>query len=231
MPTLWPAHFMFEALTWQYGGSPFSPDGSRVTIATDAGRKALEWMTSMYRRGYSPSAVAQDSQFNAFANGTNAITWDGIWMVLAVADVPGGAGVAPLPRIGTEKATWANSHNLVVFNRPTLDPVRVEACMVFIEWLSRHSLDWAKAGQVPARNSVRESPEFAKLGPQATFAKELPYARLVPVGPGIGDIQDDTILNAVDSALRSSDPAAALRYQQKICNDELQLTRDQYVRS
>jgi multiple sugar transport system substrate-binding protein len=187
-------------------------------------------MSSMYRRGYSPPSVALDAQFNAFANGTNAIAWDGIWMVLAVADIPGGAGVAPIPQIGEQKAAWGNSHNLVIFGRSKLDPAHVQASMVFITWLSSHSLDWAKAGQIPARNSVRESKEFKALKGQAAFAAELPYVRLVPVGPGIGDIQDEAVLSSVDSALRSGDPSATLRDQQRLANDQLQIARDQYRR-
>jgi hypothetical protein len=55
---------------------------------------------------------------------------------------------------------------------------------------------------VPARNAARESPEFAALGTQATFARQLAHARLLPVGTGVGEVQDRVMLDAVDAALR-----------------------------
>ena len=230
MPTQWPAHFMFESLLWQFGGEPFSADATQATFASDAGVQAIQWMTGMYRDGYSPTAVGLDAHWNALNNGTNAMAWDGVWMVHNVKDVPGGAGVAPLPRIGPRPAAWANSHHLVIFGRPVLDAARVQAGMVFLDWLSQHSLEWARAGQVPARNSVRESPEFAALPAQATFARELPYVHLLPTEPGIGDLQDDTLLFAVDAALRAREPREALETAQRLANDQLRTFREQYRR-
>lgn len=230
MPTLWPAHFMFGSLVGQFGGSLFAPDASRVTFDSEAGRQAIRWMSGIARSPNSPSAVALDSQWNAFSNGTNAIAWDGIWMVLNTKDVPGGAGVAPVPRIGTEQAVWANSHNLVVFGRPTLAAERVQAAMVFIDWLGQNSLRWAQAGQLPARNSVRESAEFQALPGQVALARQLPYIRLLPVGPGVGNVQDDTILYALDAALRSDDPTRELASAARLADDRLRTFRDQYRR-
>jgi multiple sugar transport system substrate-binding protein len=221
IPTAWPAHLMFESLLWQNGGSPFSEDGTRVTFASDAGVRALEWMQGIARRGYSPSAVGIDAQWNAFVNGTNAIAWDGIWMLQNAGDVPGGAAAAPLPRIGGQRAVWANAHHLVIFGRPKLDAARVQAAMVFIHWLSHHSLEWARAGQIPARNSVRETPGFRALEGQAAFARELSDIRIVPTGAGIGELQDDAVVFAVDAPLRSAKPGAQLAAAQDLANDQL----------
>jgi multiple sugar transport system substrate-binding protein len=230
MPTLWPAHFMFGTLVGQFGGGLFAPDASRVTFDSDAGRQAIRWMSGIAHSPNSPAAVALDSQWNAFQNGTNAVAWDGIWMLLNIKDVPGGAGVAPIPRIGTEQAVWANSHNLVIFGRPKLSADRVQAGMVFIDWLVQHSMRWAEAGQLPARNSVRESAEFRALPGQAVLARQLPYVRLLPTGPGVGNVHDDTLLYALDAALRSDDPDRELANAARLADDRLRTFRDQYRR-
>jgi multiple sugar transport system substrate-binding protein len=50
--------------------------------------------------------------------------------------------------------------------------------------MSQHSLNWATAGMVPARKSVREDPKFAEMGAVTQFAKELDYVNFVPAVPG-----------------------------------------------
>lgn len=231
MPALWPGHLMFESLLWQFGGEPFRHDGREATFATDAGQRAIEWMRSIVREGYSPPSVAMDAQWNAFSNGSSAITWDGIWMMNNVRDVPGGARIAPLPRIGPEGGVWANAHHLVLFGSPKLDPRRVQASLVFIGWLSQHSLAWAKAGQIPARTSVRESPEFAALEAQSTVARQLPDVRLLPNMPGLGELQDDALPFAVDSAMRANEPMRALQHAQRLANDSIAALERQFGRA
>ena len=61
--------------------------------------------------------------------------------------------------------------------------------MRFIRYLSDHSLEWADAGQVPARKSVRDSPEFKKLPVQYAFAQQLPDVMFVPKTPSIRELQ------------------------------------------
>ena len=66
-----------------------------------------------------------------------------------------------MPTIGEKPAVWASSHNLVVTTQAAKDPNKLEASRLFIAFISENSIEWAKSGQVPARNSVRESSEFA----------------------------------------------------------------------
>jgi multiple sugar transport system substrate-binding protein len=228
VPTLWPAHFMFASLLWQFGGEPFGEDGRKATFASGAGVQAASFLRRLVREGHSPPAVALDAQWNAFGNGTNAIAWDGIWMMHNVASVPGGAGVAPLPRIGPTPAVWANAHHLVVFNRPRLEAHRVQAGAVFLAWLSEHSLAWAEAGQLPARTAVRESPAFAALPVPSALARQLPHVRMLPSAPGLGELQDDTLLYAVDAALRTDAPGPVLARAARLADDHLAALARQY---
>jgi multiple sugar transport system substrate-binding protein len=99
----------------------------------------------------------------------------------------------------------------VITNKRGQDPNKITASKVFINWVSTHSAEWAKAGQVPARNSVRESPEFQKLEFQSNLAEQLPYVRFPPSVPGIGDVQLNALDPAVNEALLlKKDPKTAL---------------------
>jgi multiple sugar transport system substrate-binding protein len=211
-PSLFTGWMMFQSLLWQFGGDLYNEDVTRATVNSDAGVEALSWMVDLVREGYSPKNVAQDGDVIALQNGQNAFNWNGIWMINVFGTNPDLKwDVAPLPQIGTQKAAWANSHNFVLPNQPDPDPNKLRASKVFIDWVSKHSLEWAKGGQVPARNSVRESKGFKKLEWQPQFAKELPYLHFGPAAPGVREIGENILFTAVNQAvLLNSSPKSAL---------------------
>lgn len=163
-PSLFTGWHWFVSLLWQFGGGLYNEDASRATVDSEAGVEALSWMVDLIKDGYSPENVAQDGDVIAFQNDQNAFNWNGIWWINGMEAVPDLEwGTAPLPRIGPERAAWANSHNLVLMNQSQENANKLQASAVFVDWISAHSLGWAKGGQVPARTSVRESKEFASL--------------------------------------------------------------------
>ena len=223
MPSDWPAHLIWWSLIHQFGGSPYSEDASQAQFNSDAGVQALDWMVSQAKQGYSPKNIAQDAQAVAFRQGKDAMTWDGIWMMNEWAKVKNlDWGAAPIPKIGSQEAVWASSHNFVVTKQAANDKNKAQAAKVFIKWVSDHSIDWAKSGQVPARKSVRESPEFQALEVQSIAAKELDFVKFPPATPGIGDVTTPTFELAVNKAvLGKQDPKAALDEATKKANQLL----------
>ncbi|MEJ7707341.1 MAG: ABC transporter substrate-binding protein [Nocardioidaceae bacterium] len=157
MPNQWPAHLMFLSLLWQFGGEPYAEDGSEATFGSEAGVKALTWMTEQIDMGYGPTNVDIDAQYLAFKNGKNSITWDGIWQINDLKAAGLNYGIAPLPTIGDEPASWANSHNFFLTSQAAGDQDRSDASKVFIGWMSEQSAKWSEAGMIPARNSARRS--------------------------------------------------------------------------
>jgi multiple sugar transport system substrate-binding protein len=213
MPSRWPAHLMFLSLLWQNGGEPYATDGSRATFDSEAGIAAMTWMVDVVKRGYSPKNVAQDSQYVAFKNSKVPLTWDGIWQIndLKAAKLP--FALAAVPQIGQQQAVWANSHHFYISKQSTADQNKMQAAKVFIDWISRKSADWAGAGMVPARTSVRESAEVKKTT-QAPIAAEIGQMKFLPPIPGLGDVQVQTLEIAVaKAALLRTPPAQALKEQ------------------
>lgn len=191
-PFLFTGGLEFQSLLPQWGGSMYDAENRTATWGSEAGKEALSWMTNIIDEGYSPQDVAQDAENVAFQNGENAFIFNGIWMILGYRDTPDlNWGVAPMPKIGPEKeAVWASSHNFVAFQpRGGVDENKMQASTDFINWISEHSLQWAEAGQIPARSSVRESQEFQDLGPQTILAEQLDYVTFLPPLVGIGDAQ------------------------------------------
>ncbi|WP_437893504.1 extracellular solute-binding protein [Sorangium sp. So ce124] len=212
-PALFTGGLMFQSLLWQDGGQLFSEDGARATFDAEAGVEALGFMLELIQRGYSPRDVGQDADSIAFTNDRNAFIWNGIWMINIYRATPGLRwGVMPVPTIGAQRAVWANAHHLVLARQPSAGERRLQASVVFLDWLSRHSLEWAEAGMVPARREARESAAFQRMTEQAIFAEQLPVVRFPPAIAGIDAVRASTLDLAVNEAvLLRAAPRAALR--------------------
>jgi len=156
--------------------------------------------------------------------------WNGIWNINPLNDVDGlDWGVSPMPLIGTEKATWAGSHHFAIMNKRPLDENKVQASKVFINWVSQQSIEYAKAGQIPARASVRESQAFKNLEEQSTLAKQLPYVHFTPTVPGISDVAPTTWHTAVNEAvLGKTEPQAGLDAAAERADQLLEENRQKY---
>jgi len=211
-PFLFTGGLTFQALLYQFGGQLYNEDATEATFNSDAGVSALTWMVDVIKSGYSPKDVAQDAEFTAFTNGDNALMWNGIWQINALGEIKDLEwGAAPLPQIGSQKGAWAGSHNFVITNKRGQDPNKVAASKVFINWVSQRSEEWAEAGQVPARNSVRETKAFKSLEWQPEFAEELPYVHFTPPVPGIADVYFGSLDPVINEAvLLKKEPKAAL---------------------
>ena len=200
-----------QSLIWQFGGSMFNEDGTQVLWAEEPGVTALTWYADLIKKGYSPAKVAQDADYIAFKNGENAFNWNGIWQVNDLKQTDINWGVAALPNIGGTDAAWAGSHQFVLPVQKDQDENKAVASRVFVNWISEQSLTWAEAGQVPARNSVRESEEFKALTEQNELASQIDDLRFPPTIPGIGDCFGE-FEKAFNAALLSgTDPAKALQ--------------------
>lgn len=226
----WPAHLIFTSLINQFGGSLYNADATQATFGSPEGVEALEWYIGWVEKGASPPNVAEDAESTAFMQGRNALAWDGIWKMNEWETVNSLKwGVAPLPTVGDKPAVWASSHNFVVMRQQEQDANKLDAARIFISWMSEHSIDWARSGQVPARNSVRESAAFQQLDVQSTLADQLPDVVFPPSVPGIGDITTPTFETAINEAVLGRKPAkAALTEAAAEANQMLTENREKY---
>ncbi|WP_270886762.1 ABC transporter substrate-binding protein [Pedococcus sp. 5OH_020] len=228
MPTRWPAHLMFYSLLWQFGGELYAKDGSKALYDSDQGVQALQWMVDIVKKGYSPKNVAQDSQYVGFKNKKLAVTWDGIWQIndLKATKLP--FGIAPIPKIGNQEAVWANSHNFYISKQAEKDDNKLNAAKTFIDWMSKHSGDWAGAGMIPARKTVRESAAVTN-STQAPIAKKIESMHFLPPIPGVADISGQTIEIAVaDAVLGKQSPKDALAASAKKATAQMEANKKKF---
>lgn len=150
--------------------------------------------------------------------------WNGIWQLPTLTgDAVSFKGVAaPVPQIGTQPAVWAGGPLLALPAQKTPDKCKDAASGVFIKYVLDNSLEWAKAGNIPALNSVRNSAEFKALphsaiGPSVenpVFPPAIPGidAAFAPLGQAIGAVmagREADIKAALDGAAQQADAILA----------------------
>jgi multiple sugar transport system substrate-binding protein len=205
----------FAALFYQGGGEWTNADYTEATFNSQAGVDAAAYLKHLVDDLGVPK-VESDAEINAFQQGKNAMVMSGIWETTRYNDALGAdLGVAPIPAIFGE-GTWGGSHNLAVTSAAEGD-LR-QGAYYFIDWFSRHSLDWGAAGQIPARNEVRESPEFQDASGEGLLpliAQVAPLAesvKFLPTIPGGGDLLfvANGAGEAATFAINGTDPKQAL---------------------
>lgn len=203
------AETLFQTLIQQFGGGLTNDEGTEALFNSEAGVQALEYINEL-KQQYSPEISGTgDPEVNVFNQGNTAIVIHGPWHISNMQRLPF-VGYAPFPQIGDEYAVWAGSHQLAL---TTEDPAQQAAAACWISWLSQNSVEWAKAGQVPARNEVRESAELAEVAaPIATVADAAAEAIILPQVPELEGALWGQFGPAVNAVLmgEASDVQAAL---------------------
>jgi multiple sugar transport system substrate-binding protein len=216
----------FQSLFPQFGGRYLDENG-RADLANPGNVRALEFMTSLVKEKLVPPPE-NGLGWVGFRQKKVGMVWAGVFMLGDLLRLDDFHYVgAPMPVIGDHPGTMADSHVLCV--QKGLRPERREAALRFIRYLSAHSIAWAAAGQVPARRSVRATPEFGKMQVQSAFATQIPTMMYPPRTTVLFETSLEIGL-AVEKAMRGrATPAEALR----VANENAQrfLDRDRAERT
>ena len=189
-----------EPLTWywygivrQFGVDMLTPDASKAAFNTPEGIAAVKWMRDIQQAGNPKAVPSGDLQRTG-----KVATWaDGPWISTLYfdktkAEAADDLDAAPLPQHDpAHPATWAQSHQFALPRQKNPDPARREATLRFVKWMGEHSVDWSKAGQIPARNSARQevlSSDNLILQKLKTWASEFPYGAFMPTSPKLLEV-------------------------------------------
>ena len=216
----WPFRVLWQwyTLLFQNGGSLLSEDKKNAEFYSPEGISALEFFVDLiHKEGVAPPDPADPEE--AFRVGMLSMHVNGPWMINLFKEQPDlNWAVAPVPLLGQEQVVWGDAHLMCI---PQQSPETTEAAITLAKWLSDNSLEWAKAGQVPVRNSIVESEEFAALTEQYEFAKQLSYVRFLPQTERLAEIES-VLLEYMDATyLGDMDPEEALDYAAEEVDDIL----------
>jgi multiple sugar transport system substrate-binding protein len=197
-------HLLGSTLFDQYGGGLMSPDLKRSDLDDPASLQAVSRMIGWVKDGRICPKPDPGGSWGEFQTGRAGMAIQGIWMIDSVAHQEGlEVAAAPVPQFGPHAGVWASSHCLCMPAK--LPEERQVAAFTFIKYLSDHSLEWAKAGQVPIRKSILNSKEFKSLPIQREFAKQLPDVVYEPFSVSVNQCASfaDT---AVEAAVQGVEP-------------------------
>ncbi len=189
---VWSNHFFSASLFWaslfyQGGGEWTNEDYSEATFNSDAAVQASTYMRGLIEAGLHPQDVEADAEVSSFESGDSCMAITGIWQTTRLAEALGDDfGAAPIPQIFDGPGVWAGSHTLAISSAAEGDTL--QGVKHFIAWLSANSTEWAKAGQIPARNAAREDPAFAEIPHIPDIAAQYDAARFPPPIPGSADM-------------------------------------------
>ncbi len=112
-----------------------------------------------------------DDPVQLFGQGKLIFLSEGSWLLLRINQMEGlnfGETYA-IAYDAKNPVTWASSHHFIM-PKKDISPERAKAVMEFINYIGENSLEWAKAGQIPANLKILENEEFKSL-PHAFFAE------------------------------------------------------------
>ncbi len=153
----------------QLGGT-LSTDGNVPDFNNDKAKKVFDTWTDLNESGYIQKDG--DDPWQMFLGGNIMFCPEGIWMYNNIKDTGLNAKMFDFPVFdaGT-KGNWTSSHQFVLPKNPNRDEEKTQAVLDFIDFIGNNSLEWAKAGQVPAHVAIKDVAEFQDM-PQAFFADE-----------------------------------------------------------
>lgn len=142
-------------------GGHIEQDG-KPTLNTPEMRKAIEDVKKINDAGLM-TPFGEDG-YLMFQSGNVLFSTDGTWSSTAHASVENlNFGVTNVYSVSPDKFTnRSSSHLFAMFNDEKRLDEKEQGIAAFLEFIRQNSVEWAKAGQIPASKEVVEAPEFSE---------------------------------------------------------------------
>ncbi|CAM3777856.1 extracellular solute-binding protein [Aeromicrobium ponti] len=172
--------WMWWSLYSQMDGKLLSEDGKKAAFNNKEGKEALQFISDLVHEDKLwPKNVKNGGEI--FAAGKAAVNFNGVWSTGTFEKNEGlDFGATTIPQLYDQKATWGDSHTLVLPVQKEEDPKRQEAAATFANWLAENGAMWAKAGHVPSKPEVIESPEFKELEYRSDYVQVVDDVNFMP---------------------------------------------------
>ncbi|MDQ3701130.1 MAG: extracellular solute-binding protein, partial [Chloroflexota bacterium] len=207
-------NFTGGGLLWQYQGflrqaakqagsdaDLFSADGRKANFNNAPGTAALTLMADIWKRAKHPLPTGPgNAALDLFERKSLASLVNGPWNLNRLADERGPAyndvRVSFCPQRDPAKPSWwAQSHQVALAKPQKLEDNKRAAAFDFVRWLTEHTFEWSKAGQLPANKKVLASDEYQKSPLLVhkllnVWEKNLPSAGFMQLHPRYVELED-----------------------------------------
>ncbi|HYH35685.1 MAG TPA: sugar ABC transporter substrate-binding protein [Nocardioides sp.] len=172
---------------WSNGASLVNEDGTEYTIDSPEMAEALDYYTSYFDEGLSPTRLLDPGELESgFAEGSFGAFISGPWHAGLVEDAgvtPEQYAVAPLPGPdGAPGSSFVGGGDLAVFQ----DSDNADSAWKYVKWLTEPETQQAfyeEVGDLPAVQSAWESGELAEDPQLQVFGQQLENAVSPPAVP------------------------------------------------
>lgn len=187
----------FQMLLWQNGGDMFDAHGE-PTLDSPAAIGAMQFIQDLNTKyHYTPEGVTGNPA-EAFQTGKMGMAVHGDWLTPAFVAANMDFTVAPAPTFFKKREIWAGSHQFYLPAQRRPESAKREAALIFIRWISEHSLAWAQGGHIPARAGLTATPGF-KARKQAPLLADAPYWHFMPSVPKI--LVEESLITAAQEQI------------------------------
>lgn len=160
----------FMSVLGQNGGD-LTADGQDPTLDTQEAIDTFQLLADLRNDGLTNEEGSDPLQLFL----TNELVFfpEGIWMQNNMRDAEFDYGLTHYPQISEDPGSvvnWASSHQFVLFNNDNRDEEKTQGVIEFIDWLRDNSIEWARAGQIPATLQLLEDGEYQDM-PQSFFVE------------------------------------------------------------
>ncbi|WP_428933833.1 extracellular solute-binding protein [Streptomyces sp. ACT015] len=162
---------LFYGLYRQTGGTFRLPEGGPAEVDADRMTEVIAFMTKLVDGRVNPRRLDYAAAIAAFANRQTAMILSGEWELGTFRAANPKVGAAPFPTVFGTPAVYADSHAFVLPRRPHPDAGHRRRTHRAVAALLKAGQIWATAGHIPAYRPVTATDAYAKLRPQADYAR------------------------------------------------------------
>lgn len=213
----------FMSMLGQYGGN-LTEDGQNPTLDTPEAEETFQMFVDLYEDGLTNEEGSDPLQM--FLSGELVFLPEGIWMQNTMIDAEMDYGLIHFPQVSDDPANivnWASSHQFVMFNNEDRDEGKTQGAIEFIDWLRDNSIEWARAGQIPATLQLLEDGEYQDM-PQSFFVEteERQDTMRIFEYKYNGYVSEWLDANALDVVFGRTEPADAVSTMQQEVTDMIE---------
>ncbi|OJU39519.1 MAG: carbohydrate-binding protein [Microbacterium sp. 69-10] len=204
---------LFYGLYAQHGLAIELPAGGRIGIDKDAAVETLAFMKTLLDGEIAAAQNDYGTAVAEFATGKSGMLMTGVWELRTMQNAKLPFDATMIPTLYGTPAAYADSHSFVLPHQAHADEHRRDLTYRFVSDMLKGSFGWAEAGHIPAYLPVTESPDYAKLLPQAHYADAAQHVVYDPEAwfTGSGSNFQGEFGAAVQGVLLSGDdPGAAI---------------------
>jgi multiple sugar transport system substrate-binding protein len=235
-------NFSAGGLLWQYQGflaqaakaagtdaNLVTADGRKANFNNAAGNAALTLMADVWKRANHPLPTGPgNASLDLFERRQLASLVNGPWNLNRLA-APGGPAYNDVrvnlcpQRDPAKPSWWAQSHQVALARPQKLEASKRAAGFDFVRWLTEHTFEWSKAGQIPASKKVVASDEYQKSDLLVhkllkVWEKNLASASFMPLHPRYVEMEDQVPPLLAPAIRNEVSPQAALGDAETLVN-------------